>query len=77
MFECLFAWPLRVFAAALSVSGCGVWDLVLWPGVEPWPLHWVLRVLVTGLQGSPLGYFFPYYFSGTLFVINILALWQL
>ena len=32
-------------------SACGILAAIL--GIEPLPLHWHLRVLVTELQGSP------------------------
>ena len=38
---------------ALRIFSCGMWDLIPWPGIEPWPLHWELRVLATDHQGSP------------------------
>ena len=37
--------PYRIFS-------CGIWDLVPWPGIEPRPLHWELRVLATGPPGK-------------------------
>ena len=42
----------------LAVSGLGLWDLVPWPGIKVWPLHWELGVLATGPPGkSPILWF--------------------
>ena len=35
----------------------GMWDLVNWPGIEPRPLHWELRLLATGQPGKSLKFF--------------------
>ena len=34
--------------------GCGMWDLLPLPGMEPGLLHWKRRVLATGLLKSKL-----------------------
>ena len=31
---------------------CGTWNLVLWPGMEPDPLHWEHEVLTIGPPGN-------------------------
>ena len=31
-----------------------MWDLILWPGIEPGPLHWECRALATGPPGKSL-----------------------
>ena len=41
-------------AAACGIFSCGIWDLVLWPGVELGPLHWELGILATGLPEKSL-----------------------
>ena len=38
--------------AALGIFSCNTWDLVPWPKIEPWPLHWELGVLATGPPGK-------------------------
>ena len=38
-----FFWPHRV----------GMWNLVSQPGIEPAPLQWKCRVLITGCPGKP------------------------
>ena len=40
--------------------GCGMWDLIPWPGIKPGPLLWEWRVLATG----PLGKSLPASFLG-------------
>ena len=47
--------PGRIFS-------CGIWDLISWPGIEPWSLLWKHGVLTCGPPGQfPLGDFFLYY----------------
>ena len=48
----LFIWLHWVFVEAYTIFGCSTWDLDLWPGIEPWPLHWEPRVLATGTPGK-------------------------
>ena len=45
----LFFRTLSVFFYwLLWICSGGVWNPVCWPGIEPGPLHWECRVLVTG-----------------------------
>ena len=48
----LFIWLCWVLVVALRIFCCGMYDLIPWPGIEPWPLHWELRVLATGPLGK-------------------------
>ena len=56
----LFIWLHQVFVAACRIFsryiqslGCGMWDLVPWPGIEPGTLHWALAAFAIGpLRGS-------------------------
>ena len=52
-------WLCWVLATACGIFSGSIWtlhycilDLVHWSGMEPWPLHWELRVLATGLLSS-------------------------
>ena len=46
------------YLAALGLScgiwtvSCGMWDLIPWPHIEPWPLHWESGVSATGPPGK-------------------------
>ena len=42
----------------MQTLSCGIWDLTLWPGIEPGPLHWEFGVLATGLPGHSLCFLF-------------------
>ena len=54
-----------VLLAAYRIFSCGIWDLVPWPGVEPRPLHWELRVLATGPPGKfPDGFVLNLQYNG-------------
>ena len=44
----------NIYSAAPHLS-CGMWDLVPWPGIEPWPLHWEHGVLATRPPGKSQG----------------------
>ena len=47
----LFIWLCHVLVAAHGIFSCGMWDLVPWPGIEPWApalgawslSHWTTR----------------------------------
>ena len=52
-------WLCWVLVTACGIFSGSIWtlnycilDLVYWSGMEPWPLHWELRVLATGLFSS-------------------------
>ena len=49
----LFALFFKMYLAALGL-GCGMQHLVPWSWIEPGPLHWEFRVLVTAPPGRPL-----------------------
>ena len=58
-FVCLFVWLSRVFFTTCGIFSCRVWDLVVWPGIEPRPPAlgaWSLCHL--DHQGSPQDLFF-------------------
>ena len=42
------------FVVAYRIFSCSMWDLVPWPGITPRPLHWELRIFVTGSPGKSL-----------------------
>ena len=46
----IFTAACRIFSCGKWTLGCGMWDAVLWPGLEPRPLHWEFRVIETGEQ---------------------------
>ena len=41
-----------VFIEACKIVGCGMWELVPCPGIEPSPLHWEHGILATGPPGK-------------------------
>ena len=49
-----FFWLPWVLVAACGIFCCCMQGLVSWPGIEPGPLHWELRVLDTGPPGKSL-----------------------
>ena len=51
-FFLIFIWLCQALVATHRIFSCGMWDLVLWPGFEPAPLHWGHGVLHTGLPGK-------------------------
>ena len=59
IFIYLYMWLCWVLVTACGIFSGSIWtlnycilDLVYWSGMEPWPLHWELRVLATGLFSS-------------------------
>ena len=60
-----------IYLAALGLHrgmwtlSCGIWNLVLWPGIKSnlGPLHWVCRVLATQPPGKSI---FPFIFLPSL-----------
>ena len=48
----------RIFSFGMQTLGCGMWDLVPWPGIKPRPLHWEGGVLATGPPGKSRPIFF-------------------
>ena len=42
------------FFLSFLVVQCNTWDLSLWPGIDPSPLHWEHGVLATGPPGKSL-----------------------
>ena len=61
MYFYLFIWLHWALVAACRIFGCGMWDLIPWPGVEPGPpalgmqslSHWTTREALDF-------FFFPY-----------------
>ena len=47
-------WDLWSLMEPYGIFSCGMWDLVLWSGIEPRPLHWEGGLLATGPQGKSL-----------------------
>ena len=45
-----------IFSCAMQTISCGMWDLLLQPGIEPGSLHWELGVLSTGPLRMSLGW---------------------
>ena len=41
-----------LFSCGTWTLSWGMWDLVLWPWIEPGPLHWELSVLAIGSPGK-------------------------
>ena len=66
--SCLFSWMFvylavpgltcgtwsSIFAAACRIFSCGMWDLVLWPGIKVQLLHVECRILAIGPPGKSL-----------------------
>ena len=52
----LFFFYLAVLGLSCTMHtlNCSMWDPVLWPGIEPWPLPWELGVLTTEPPGKSL-----------------------
>ena len=58
----LFVWQCQVLVVACRIFRCGMWDLVSWPAIEPWPpalgvwclSHWSTRDIpvICGLNGQ-------------------------
>ena len=66
MFVCLCIWLPWVLVAALGIFSCGMWNLVPWPRIEPWPpaltawslSRWTTReVPLRNIWGARLGDF--------------------
>ena len=41
-----------IFVDTCSLLSWGMWDLIPWPGIQPGPLHWELRILASGPPGK-------------------------
>ena len=61
----------------MQTLSCGMWDLVPWPWIEPWPLYWDPGVLATGLPGKSLQEnFYSSSFLGFFFVCLFFESWK-
>ena len=52
-----------------------MWNLVLWPGIEPWPLHWECKVLANGPPGNSLKFCVFQFFGLTVQHMGSLVPW--
>ena len=50
-----------------------MWDLVLWPGMEPGPLHWECGVLATDHHRSPKNKHFFFFYQFALLWVMLLV----
>ena len=55
----------KIIFIYLTVPGlsCCVWDLVPWPGIEPRPLYWEHRDLISGPSGKSYSPLLSYSFA--------------
>ena len=53
---CLIILAVPGLSYRCRIFSCGMWDLVLWPGIKSGSLFWECEVLATGPQGSYQAY---------------------